>query len=250
MELNELDKLKKCSTETDIIKIVEEIDDKVIYKYYTGQQILSLVNEIIKMNLLSVTYETREEILHFLCDVVAYYGLLDGVNWENMIKIRDHLEDDLKEYVSDIMEGDKISRVTSLLYDCTNDEAQVIISLTEDPEVLYMYAYNYNWDNGFEIPLSILDHKKCNLSIALLIFYRADGASYLLNKSYSESLPQWSTFIKKLYETIIDEKYQKGEIEFKAPLSKVELYKLKKILSEKEMIFIENMEGRNLDIHL
>ena len=148
------------------------------------------------------------------------------------------------------MEENKISRVTSLLYDCTNDEVQVIISQTEDPEVLYMYAYNYNWDNGFEIPQSILDHNKCNLSIALLIFYRADGASYLLNKSYSERLPQWSSFIKKLYETIIDEKYQKAEIEFKAPLSKVELYKLKKILSEQENIFIENIEGKNLDIDL
>ncbi|MBD5512703.1 MAG: DUF4274 domain-containing protein [Lachnospiraceae bacterium] len=148
------------------------------------------------------------------------------------------------------MEENKISRVTSLLYDCTNDEVQVIISQTEDPEVLYMYAYNYNWDNGFEIPQSILDHNKCNLSIALLIFYRADGASYLLNKSYSERLPQWSSFIKKLYETIIDEKYQKVEIEFKAPLSKVELYKLKKILSEQENVFIENIEGKNLNIDL
>lgn len=148
------------------------------------------------------------------------------------------------------MEENKISRVTSLLYDCTNDEVQVIISQTEDPEVLYMYAYNYNWDNGFEIPQLILDHNKCNLSIALLIFYRADGAGYLLNKSYSEKLPQWSSFIKKLYETIIDEKYQKAEIEFKAPLSKVELYKLKKTLSEQENVFIENIEGKNLNIDL
>ena len=148
------------------------------------------------------------------------------------------------------MEENKISRVTSLLYDCTNDEVQVIIFQTEDPEVLYMYAYNYNWDNGFEIPQSILDHNKCNLSIALLIFYRADGASYLLNKSYYERLPQWSSFIKKLYETIIDEKYQKAEIEFEAPLSKVELYKLKKTLSEQENVFIENIEGENLNIDL
>lgn len=46
------------------------------------------------------------------------------------------------------MEENKISRVTSMLYDCT----------------------------------------------------------YLLNKSYSESVPQWYIFIKKLYETIIDKR--------------------------------------------
>lgn len=148
------------------------------------------------------------------------------------------------------MKEDKISRVASMLYDCTNDEVRVFISQTEDPEILYMYAYNYNWDNGFEIPQSILNHNKCNLSIALIIFYRADGISYLLDKSCHGSVPQWSSFIKKLYDSIIYEKYQKTEIEFKAPLSKVELYKLKKALSEQENIFIQNIEGKNLDIDL
>ncbi len=38
MELKELEKIKKFRTETDLIKIMEEIDDKVIYKCYTSQQ--------------------------------------------------------------------------------------------------------------------------------------------------------------------------------------------------------------------
>ena len=32
--------------------------------------------------------------------------------------------------------------------------------------------------------------------------------------------------------------------EFKVPLSKVQLFKMKKMLSEQEHIFIENIEGR------
>lgn len=105
MELKELERLKKYRTESDLIKIVEEINDKVIYKCYSSQQIISLVNEIIKINLLSIKYETREEILYFLCDVVAYYGLLDGVKWKSVINIKDKLEDDLKEYVEEIIES-------------------------------------------------------------------------------------------------------------------------------------------------
>ncbi|RGS62181.1 DUF4274 domain-containing protein, partial [Roseburia inulinivorans] len=42
-----------------------------------------------------------------------------------------------------------------------------MISQTEDQEILYVYAYNYNWDNGFDIPQTVLDNKKCDLSIAL-----------------------------------------------------------------------------------
>lgn len=88
------------------------------------------------------------------------------------------------------------------------------------------------------------------MSIALLIFYRADGISYLADKSDNVNLPQWSTFIKKLYDSILAGKYQRGEIEFKVPLSKVELFKLRKAMTEEENIFIENIEGKCLDIGL
>ena len=146
------------------------------------------------------------------------------------------------------MEENKISNIKALLFDSSNDEVKTIISQTEDREILYVYTYNYNWDNGFEIPQAVLGNNKCDLSIALLIFYSADGLNYLVEKSYDADLPQWSSFIKKLYDSILERKYQKGEIEFKVPLSKVQLYKLKKMLTEQEMIFIENIEGKCLDI--
>ncbi|MGN0304679.1 MAG: hypothetical protein ACI4D2_00830, partial [Lachnospiraceae bacterium] len=87
-------------------------------------------------------------------------------------------------------------------------------------------------------------------SIALLIFYRADGLSYLEDKSDNANLPQWSSFIKRLYDSILTGKYQRGEIEFKVPLSKVQFFKLKKIITEEENILTENIEGKCLDIDL
>ncbi len=105
MELKELEKIKKYSTEADLIKIVEEINNKVIFKWYNSQQISALINEIMKIDLLSVKYKTREAILYLLCDIVAYYGFFDDANWESIINIRDNLEDDLKEYVAEILES-------------------------------------------------------------------------------------------------------------------------------------------------
>ena len=96
------------------------------------------------------------------------------------------------------MDENKIANVKALLYDDDTDKIKRIISQTEDQEILYVYVYNYNWDNGFDIPQTILDNEKCDLSIALLIFYRADGLSYLEDKSDNAKLPQWSSFIKKL----------------------------------------------------
>ena len=148
------------------------------------------------------------------------------------------------------MDENKISSVKALLYDTDNDEVKRTIFQTEDQESLYVYAYNYNWDNGFDIPQTVLDNEKCDLSIALLIFYRADGLSYLEDKSDNANLPQWSSFIKRLYDSILTGKYQRGEIEFKVPLSKVQFLKLKKIITEEENIFTENIEGKCLDIDL
>lgn len=133
------------------------------------------------------------------------------------------------------------------MYNTNNDEEKRRISHIKDPEVLYVYAYNYNWDNGFDIPQAVLDNKNCDLGIALLIFYRADGFGYLTDKSDNTHLSQWLFFIKKLYNSILAGKYQKGKIGFKAPLSKVQLYNLKKVITEEEQIFIKEIDGKYME---
>lgn len=148
------------------------------------------------------------------------------------------------------MEKNSISKVTALLYDTPKEEIKRVLSQTEDQEILYRYAYNYNWDDGFEIPQIILDNKRCDLSTALLIFYEADGWRYLTEKSENTNSPQWSSFIRKLYDSILKEKYQAGQIAFTVPLSKVQIYKMKKALSEEENVFMENITGKCLDTHL
>lgn len=148
------------------------------------------------------------------------------------------------------MNENNMLKVKELLYNTDLNEVKNMLSKTEDEEVLYVYAYNYNWDNGFEIPKVIIDNRKCDLSIALLIFYNADGFNYLLDKTERINLPLWSTFIKELYDDIIHGKYKKGEIEYKVFLSKVELFKLQKLLKEEEYVFISNLEGKCLDINI
>lgn len=146
------------------------------------------------------------------------------------------------------MDANKILYLKELLYDSGKQDVKISISQMKDQEMLYAFAYNYNWDNGFDIPQEILDNEKCDLSIALLIFYRADGLSYLEEKSEDAQLPQWSTFIKNLYHSIMSGKYSRGEIEFRVPLTKVQIYKLKKIITEAEKIFVEDIDGKCLDI--
>ena len=149
-----------------------------------------------------------------------------------------------------LMEKGKILELRTLLYDSTDAEIKDTISRMEDQEVIYVFTYNYNWDNGFEIPKLILANKKCNLSTALLMFYRADGIGYLLDKTDNKNSPQWFSFIRALYYSILNRDCREDNIEFKIPLSKVQLFKLQKKLVEQENIFIKNIEGKNLNFDL
>ncbi|WP_022766709.1 DUF4274 domain-containing protein [Butyrivibrio sp. XPD2006] len=148
------------------------------------------------------------------------------------------------------MNSDEILKVKELLYDKSIEEVISAIPHINNKETLYVFVYNYNWDNGFDIPQEILNNEQCDLSIALLVFYRAGGFEYLSGKTDNENLPQWSGFIKRLYDSIISKRYPKGEIEFRVPLSKVQLYKLKKIITEEESVFIQNIDGKCLDADL
>ena len=95
-----------------------------------------------------------------------------------------------------------------------------------------------------------MDENRISSVKALLISYRADGLSYLADKSNNVNIPQWSSFIKRLHDSILTGKYYRGKIEFKVPLSKVQIFKLKKAIAEAENIFTENIEGKCLDIDL
>lgn len=102
---SDLEKVKNYETENDLVKILQEIDDTIVFRGYSTEQVLCLVKEIIKIDLLAVKYDTREEILYLLCDAISYHGIYNCVNWARIVDIKDKLEDDLKEYVEEFMEN-------------------------------------------------------------------------------------------------------------------------------------------------
>ena len=86
----------------------------------------------------------------------------------------------------------------------------------------------YNWDDGFDVPMKLLNDLNCDLALALEIFYLADGYAYLDNPVANPKLEKWSLFISDLYNDILNGKYVVTEFVFEIPLSKVEKYKFRK----------------------
>jgi len=61
----------------------------------------------------------------------------------------------------------------------------------EDADIIHIYMNNYNWDDGFGIPKRALSNPCCELSTALMMFYLADGLSYLEDKENVKKV-DWS----------------------------------------------------------
>ena len=77
-----------------------------------------------------------------------------------------------------------------------------------------------NWDNGFEIPKEILADPRCDLALALEIFYLSDGYAYLEDLEKTTDLKEWNSFITALYDDISNNKFPKTGKSFKIPLSR------------------------------
>lgn len=111
----------------------------------------------------------------------------------------------------------------------------------KDKKFLHSFAIEYNWNNGFDIPESILLNPFCSLGTALALFYQGDGYRYLTEKPVSSDLPEWLSFISCLYSDIKSGKFDDKSVSFDVPLSKIQVFKLKKTLSDDEQVFITNI---------
>ena len=79
------------------------MDDKIRMHAYSREQLLLLIEDYVIIDFQGMKYQTREAILNMLCDAVNYYDIGKDLNWESIIAIREDLEDDLKEYVDEII---------------------------------------------------------------------------------------------------------------------------------------------------
>ena len=103
MYFDEVNKIENCKNEDEMIKVVEEIGDKIAFRDYEEHQVVSLVNSLLRVDFLSMKYETREEILSVLCDAVSNYKISSKIDWSSISKIKNIFENDLKEYVDEFL---------------------------------------------------------------------------------------------------------------------------------------------------
>lgn len=148
------------------------------------------------------------------------------------------------------MDNSKIEYVHKLLY--SGNEEQIISEIEgiSDGKLLHVIAGNYNWDNGFDIPYSIINNKSCDLGTALMIFYNADGYRVLENNDElkNPNLKQWANFISEIEKGILNNKFRGNSIKFIPPLTKVQIFKLKKNNPDIDKVFLEESDGEVIEM--
>lgn len=143
--------------------------------------------------------------------------------------------------------------VKNMMYRWSDEKTMKYIRSCTDSETLHLYAFNYNWDDEFEVPTEILKNPACTLSTALQLFYGGDGMSVLEEDmdEDDEYLEDWRAFIKPLYDRIIRGDFPtEPRIKFEPPVTKVEMHVMQKELKPEEMVFITPIDGMDCDIIL
>lgn len=147
------------------------------------------------------------------------------------------------------MNGEELQKLKELLY--SEDTSNIISEIKKlSPLGLHIFAANYNWNSGFEIPEAILDNGNCDFGTGLLLFYRADGYRILESKDAvaESSLSDWKKFISNLFDKIVDGDFSNKMFSFTPPLTKVQAFKLRKSNPGIPEMFFDKSPGDDVDI--
>ena len=149
------------------------------------------------------------------------------------------------------MNDHQIQQISDILYAESNAKAVASLEQLQTEDELFVLLDNFNWNNGFEVPKAVLNHSKCSFSVALLVFYRADGIRYLLEgeAAFANSLSkEWEGFVKDVYAKILRGRFPSGTISFQPEITTIQKFKLKKLKPEIDERFLEGISGKDLNV--
>ncbi|MGG4491315.1 DUF4274 domain-containing protein [Metabacillus idriensis] len=148
------------------------------------------------------------------------------------------------------MEQKDIKFLEQLLYNTDKSFVVNQLSSIEKPLLLHGFAFNYNWNNGFDIPKIILANQNCDLGTGLLMFHYADGYRMLENSDevLNSSSEEWKEFLMETYNKVLNLNFKSQNISFEPELTKIQKYKLKKNNPNIPDVFINKSPGKMVNI--
>ncbi len=98
-----VNKIRAVKDESEYISILESIGDKKKNKAYNAEEVQLIIIELLKEDILSFSYTLREQILYVICEACSLYDIKNNVDFNKLSEIVNFVEDDLKEYINEIV---------------------------------------------------------------------------------------------------------------------------------------------------
>ncbi|QHZ47242.1 MULTISPECIES: DUF4274 domain-containing protein [unclassified Bacillus (in: firmicutes)] len=148
------------------------------------------------------------------------------------------------------MDKKDINFLEELLYKTDKDSTISLVRNIDDPLMLHVFAANYNWNSGFDVPRAILENENCDFGTGLLMFHYADGYRMLENQDdvSTSTLEEWKDFLFKTYNKLINLKFKTQNISFDPELTKIQKFKLKKSNPNIPDILLDKSPGHVVDV--
>jgi hypothetical protein len=125
---------------------------------------------------------------------------------------------------------DKFAAIHALVDDVDDVLARVtaVASFQSAEELQYLANY-YNWDDGFALPTAIASHPKCDLGVALNLFWLAEGICLLTKEVEPDEYNRdWVAFCQLVSGRILEGYYQRGQTSYQPPTGVARIYSYRK----------------------
>ena len=100
--------------------------------------------------------------------------------------------------------------IKNIIYKHNSEERVDLVKKLSKSIDLFALMEQYNWDDGFEIPYTVVSHEKCDLGLALMLFWEIDEPGIYYENPESEFLfnkyedPKEIDFKIKFCKTLIE----------------------------------------------
>ncbi|MCY8033999.1 DUF4274 domain-containing protein [Bacillus sonorensis] len=148
------------------------------------------------------------------------------------------------------MDKKNINFLEELLYNTEKDSTISRVRNIDDSLLLHVFAANYNWNSGFDVPKAIIENENCDFGTGLLLFHYADGYRMLENPDdvSTSTLKEWKDFLVQTYNKLINLQFKSQNISFDPELTKIQKFKLKKSNPNIPDILLDKSPGHVVDV--
>jgi len=104
---------------------------------------------------------------------------------------------------------------------------EAVADLRSAAELQYLLSI-YNWDDGYAIPTAIAMHPKCDLAVALELFWLAWAVGWYLKEVAFTEFDDEAEFCCLITNGILNGQYRRGTTSYNLGLTASQLYRYRK----------------------